>query len=79
LWVGQRRGEATLRGGLRGLEALHRGFCAGITVVYSDMWKPYLKVVRTLLSAALNVLDPSTSPGTSMVRSTRSAAGNRAA
>lgn len=58
LWVGQRRTEATLRGGLRALEALHAGFCAGITVVCSDMWKPYLKVVRTLLSAALNILDP---------------------
>ena len=58
LWVGQRRTEATLRGGLRALEALHAGFCAGITVVCSDMWKPYMKVVRTLLSAALNILDP---------------------
>jgi transposase len=57
LWIGQRRTEATLRGGLRALETLHAGFCAGITVVCSDMWKPYLKVVRTLLSAALNILD----------------------
>lgn len=58
LWVGQRRAEVTLRAGLRTLEAGCAGFCAGITVVCSDMWKPYLKVVRTMLSTALNILDP---------------------
>jgi transposase len=31
--------------------------CAKIKVVCSDMWKPYLNVISTMLPAALNVLD----------------------
>ena len=31
--------------------------CAGIKVVCSDMWKPYLNVIAAMLPAALNVLD----------------------
>jgi len=31
--------------------------CAEIKVVCSDMWKPYLNVIRIMLPAALNVLD----------------------
>ncbi len=31
--------------------------CAEIKVVCSDMWKPYLNVIKTMLPAALNVLD----------------------
>ena len=58
LWVGQRRTEATLREGLIHLEELHAGFLAGLRVVCSDMWKPYLKVVAQLCGSALNVLDP---------------------
>jgi transposase len=58
LWVGQRRTEATLREGLLHLEELHVGFLAGLRVVCSDMWKPYLKVVAHLCGSALNVLDP---------------------
>lgn len=58
LWIGQRRTQATLRRGLDDLEARHNGFCAGLKVVCSDMWKPYLKVVRERCGQALNVLDP---------------------
>jgi transposase len=58
LWVGQRRTEATLREGLKHLDELHTGFLAGLRVVCSDMWKPYLKVVAQLCGSALNVLDP---------------------
>ena len=58
LHVGVRRTEATLREGLRTLEASHAGFLAGIKVVCSDMWKPFLKVVAAMCSNALNVLDP---------------------
>lgn len=31
--------------------------CAQIKVVCSDMWKPYLKVIKEMLPSALNVLD----------------------
>jgi transposase len=58
LHVGVRRTEATLREGLNLLEAKHAGFLAGIKVVCSDMWKPFLKVVASLCGNALNVLDP---------------------
>ena len=58
LHVGVRRTKATLRKGLRTLEAQHAGFLAGIKVVCSDMWKPFLKVVAVMCSNALNVLDP---------------------
>jgi len=58
LWVGRSRTEATLRAGFDELEARHPGFLAGLRVVCSDMWKPFLKVVRELCGQALNVLDP---------------------
>jgi transposase len=38
-------------------ETLGTERCAKIKVVCSDMWKPYLNVIATLLPAALNVLD----------------------
>lgn len=31
--------------------------CAAITIVCSDMWAPYLKIVRLMLPQALNILD----------------------
>ena len=31
--------------------------CAAITIVCSDMWKPYLNVVKQMLPLALNILD----------------------
>jgi transposase len=58
LWIGRSRAEATLREGFDELEKLHAGFLAGLRVVCSDMWKPFLKVVRERCGQALNVLDP---------------------
>jgi transposase len=58
LWIGQRRTEATLREGFDELEKRCTGLLAGLQVICSDMWKPYLKVVRERCSQALNVLDP---------------------
>jgi transposase len=58
LWIGRSRTEATLRAGLDELEAWRPGFAAALSVVCSDMWKPFLKVVRERCGQALNVLDP---------------------
>jgi transposase len=54
LWVGLRRTERTLR---RGLKTLGSEVVAGIRVVVSDMWRPYLAVVRKHLSHAVQILD----------------------
>ena len=54
LWVGSRRTKATLR---RGLAALGPEVVKGIQFVCSDMWKPYLTVIRKQVSHALHVLD----------------------
>jgi transposase len=58
LWVGHRRKEATLRRGFNELERHCKGFLAGLQVVCSDMWKPYLRVIAQRAGWALNVLDP---------------------
>jgi transposase len=58
LWVGQRRTQQTLARGLWELEEMQEGFCQGIEVVCSDMWKAFLKVIRERLPQACNVLDP---------------------
>lgn len=57
LWVGQKRTEATLKSGFATLEKAHAGFLAGLKVICSDMWKPYLKVIASKAGSALNVLD----------------------
>lgn len=54
LWVGLRRTERTLR---RGLKSLGAEVIAGIRVVVSDMWRPYLAVVRKHMSDAVQILD----------------------
>jgi len=54
LWVGLRRTERTLRQGLKSLGA---GVVAGIRVVVSDMWKPYLAVVRKHMGHTVQILD----------------------
>jgi transposase len=54
LWVGLKRREATLRAGLKQLGPT---VVAGVAFVCSDMWKPYLTVIREQLSHALHVLD----------------------
>jgi len=54
LWVGLRRTERSLRQGLRALGA---EVVAGIRVVVSDMWRPYLAVGRKDMSQAVQILD----------------------
>ena len=54
LWVGLRRTERTVR---RGLKTLGAEVVAGIRVVVSDMWRPYLAVVRKQMSQAVQILD----------------------
>jgi transposase len=54
LWVGKRRTEATLR---RGLATLGPEVVTGLRFVCSDMWKPYLNVLKQRAGQALHVLD----------------------
>ena len=54
LWVGKRRTQATLRGGLA---ALGEDVVKGLSFVCSDMWRPYLNVIAAKASQALHVLD----------------------
>jgi len=54
LWVGMRRTERSLRQGIR---TLGPEVVAGIRVVVSDMWRPYLAVVRKEMSQAVQILD----------------------
>jgi hypothetical protein len=54
LWVGRRRSQATLRGGLK---ALGPEVVQGLRFVCSDMWKPYLQVIAAQAGQALHVFD----------------------
>lgn len=54
LWVGLRRTERSLR---QGLKTLGAEVVAGIRVVVSDMWRPYLAVVRKNMSQTVQILD----------------------
>lgn len=54
LWIGDDRKEATLKGFFTWFGAER---AAKISAICSDMWKPYLKVIRECLPAALHVLD----------------------
>jgi transposase len=54
LWVGKRRTEATLR---RGLATLGPEVVTGLRFVCSDMWQPYLNVLKQRAGQALHVLD----------------------
>jgi len=54
LWIGKRRSARALR---RGLKTLGMGNLASVQVVVSDMWRPYLAVVRKHLSQAVHILD----------------------
>jgi transposase len=54
LWVGPERKERTLRNGLK---ALGPKVVAGIAFVCSDMWQPYINVIKAQLGHALHVLD----------------------
>ncbi len=54
LWVGKRRTEQTLR---RGLDELGENVVKNLRFVCSDMWRPYLNVIKERAGHALNVLD----------------------
>jgi transposase len=54
LWVGLKRTEGSFRAGLKELGA---AALSSVRFVCSDMWKPFLKVIRTELPEALNILD----------------------
>ena len=54
LWVGEEREEATLRAFFAWLGAAR---AASIRFACSDMWQPYLKVIREQIPRALHVLD----------------------
>ena len=54
LWVGPKRTQQTLRAGL---DALGTEVVAGLQFVCSDMWQPFLSVIKERISHALNVLD----------------------
>ncbi len=54
LWIGGERTEESLRGFFQLLTDNAR---TGIRFVCSDMWKPYLKVIREELGQAVHVLD----------------------
>ena len=54
LWVGKRRSQATLRKGLR---VLGPKVVKGLRYACSDMWKPYLQVLKSEVGHALNILD----------------------
>lgn len=58
LWVGLKRKESTLQQGFACLEQARTGFLHGIKVICSDMWKPFLKVIKAMVPHALNILDP---------------------
>lgn len=54
LFIGKDRCEATLRDIF---QEFGKERCERVRVVCSDMWKPYLKVIRVQLPNALNILD----------------------
>lgn len=54
LWIGEDRKECTLRGFFSWFGADRS---EKIKAVCSDMWKPYLKVIKDCLPGAINVLD----------------------
>jgi transposase len=54
LWVGLRRTERSMR---QRLKTLGPEILAGFRVVVSDMWRPYLAVVRKSLPQAVQILD----------------------
>ena len=54
LYIGQRRTAKTL---LRFFRQLGKARCAMIQAVCSDLWKPYIKVIRKKLAHAIHILD----------------------
>src|SRR5579885_3111059 len=56
LWVGKERTVKTFHGFF---DMLGKETCAGIEFICSDMWRPYLRVIRERCGQALHVLDRS--------------------
>lgn len=54
LWIGRNRTQAAL---MAGLDTLGPEVVSGVEYVCSDMWRPYLNVIRKRLAQALHVLD----------------------
>ena len=57
LWVGKNRTKKTMRRFYADMWHLDRKFRKNIKVVCSDMWKPYLHVIKEKTPNAINVLD----------------------
>lgn len=57
LWVGEKRTQETLKSFVKEFNALDKEFSSRIKFVCSDMWRPYLKVIKQMLPNALNILD----------------------
>ncbi|MHB1511608.1 ISL3 family transposase [Acidiferrobacter sp.] len=54
LWVGKERTVKTFEGFF---DMLGQEACAGIEFVCSDMWRPYIRVIRERCSQAVHILD----------------------
>jgi transposase len=54
LWIGKKRTEATFQ---TFFDQLGEAVVKRIEYVCSDMWKPYLPVIKERTSCALNILD----------------------
>jgi transposase len=57
LWVGEKRTQAAFKGFFKEFAILDPLFALRIKFVCSDMWKPYLKIIKEKLPNALNILD----------------------
>ena len=57
LWVGKKRTMKTLRSFFTDMWHIDRKFRKNIKVICSDMWKPYLRVIKEKIPNAINVLD----------------------
>jgi transposase len=57
LWVGKDRTMKTLRRFYADTWNINRNFRKGIKVICTDMWKPYLRVIKEKTPNAINVLD----------------------
>lgn len=57
LWVGKKRTMKTLRSFFTDMWHIDRTFRKGIKVICSDMWKPYLRVIKEKTPNAINILD----------------------
>ena len=57
LWVGEKRTKKTLDTFFCTMNQLDKGFISRLKFICSDMWKPYLKVIKKRAPEALNILD----------------------